>query len=286
MVALAGFGLAAACSLALSADDKQCESEQDCSDRGFVDAMCVDEVCVTRQGSGGGGGSDPKWGCLGDVVAPEAMPGTMVSYQQQVTELLTGQPPANAVVRLCGIFDVNCDTPVIDDVDYDTAGNVTFMVESGFAGYLEVRSDETIDGLVFFFGPIVEDTLVNEPISLVTQEVFDAIATTAGYTPIMDRGHALVLLTDCTGGPSEGVSITSDATDPDTVLFYLINSSPSETAPGSDTSGFSGVFNAVPGFLTITGTRTDNGELIGSTRAQIREGWMSYFAIVPGPAGT
>ncbi|RLB50931.1 MAG: hypothetical protein DRJ42_17885 [Deltaproteobacteria bacterium] len=264
---------ATSCSVILPADAVQCEAAEDCIARGFpTDTRCNQQVCEAPP-------YDPIWGCLGMVEEPVAVPGETHMYSQLVVDALTGMPIPSLTSRLCSSVDVNCDAPLVEDVPITADGRMEVTVISGFRGYFEMTADGFMQTLMPI-GPIVKDSDPGaEKVQLARTVVVESVARTAGFEVDPTKGHILALLASCDGFGRAGVSFSHDPASGD--QFYLIGLSPDVTAPASDESGNSGVFNMDPGFVTLTATLHETGEFIGLQRVLVRAGSMTYMDLGP-----
>ncbi len=264
------------CSLILPADAVQCETAEDCLARGFPTAtICQQQICATPP-------VDPVWGCLGNVEEPMAMPGTFHNQTMLIVDALTGVSPPGLTLRICSSVDINCDSPLEENLTPDAGGYVHFTVMSGFLGYLETDAPDIMPSILPI-GPVVDDSPeTGETIQLVRTIVVEAIAGTAGIEIDPTKGHVLSLLGGCDGLGHAGVSFTHQPSDQGTP-FYLIGNSPDTMVPVSDESGQSGILNVEPSFVTISTTREETGQFIGEKRVLIRPGHLTYAGILPTP---
>src|SRR4051812_20381288 len=90
----------AGCSLALQTDEDQCSADADCTARGaaFADTVCMSHVCQAKPVV-----VDPKWGCIGSVMAPVS--GKMDTVSVQLLDLITTTPAQGLTVKLCNKYD-------------------------------------------------------------------------------------------------------------------------------------------------------------------------------------
>lgn len=264
------------CSLALDASEVQCTVAADCTARGFVGAACVDSACIVDPNP-----VDPRWACIGNIPEPVEQPGVTHIYRQAINDVVDELPPEGLTVKLCQTVDIACASPLIADVPVAADGTVEVEVPSGFEGYLDLVSDETMPALLFLGPPITADVLQTEPVQLVSQGLFDSIVTLAGYTPNPERGHALVLMADCNNVGAPGVSMSIDVDDPDTHRFYLYDLIPDPAATLSDDSGNGGYLNIPQGFATIEVTLAEANLLYSRARFQVRQGTISYVGLTP-----
>lgn len=290
--ALSVFG----CSILLKTNEQPCETDADCEARGpdFAGAVCVDRLCqppAEPQGGGGAGGGaggqggapDPRWTCLGEVQWPEPVPGDTVSYSMQVIELNTQEPPADLQVLVCNALDIECVAPVAGPLVVDGDGWMTVELDNGFTGYFDVTSPSTMPAMLFQTKPITEDVSDPLPIQILTPQTLNLLALVGGYEVNEERGHALVLTSDCNGDIAAGVQLSTDSEDPEIEGFYLINEYPSLTATATDQSGNGGFINLPPGWVSVISTVEATSEHIGSTRFTVRAGTIAYLSAMPTP---
>ncbi len=123
--------------MVVSATEDQYASAEDCTDRGFENASCVNKVCVTDLVD------DPIWGCLGNVVEPEPDPTKSVEFPMGFVFATDGSGVGtDAVVDVCDKLDVACtgtDPTFPKGLSPDNDGTIDFVVPEGF-------EDNQIDG--------------------------------------------------------------------------------------------------------------------------------------------
>ncbi len=236
-----------------------------------------------RDLSPGGDSSVPVdliWGCLGNIEEPMPVPGETHAMSFSIVDSLTRETPAGLTVRLCAQVDLNCDAPLEEELTPGADGHITVTVPSGFQGYLETDAPDLMPSLILV-GPVVNDsTDVGEEVRLERTVVVDSIARAADIPVDPTKGHIFSLLAGCDGFGHAGVSFTHEPTASGEA-FYLMDLGPDQDAPSSDESGQSGIFNLDPGLVTITTTRAESGEFIGTKRAPIRAGFMTYVTLSP-----
>lgn len=248
----------------------QCSIDQDCTQRGgnFVGSACVEGVC---QG---------PWTCLDSVVWP-ASTSSSVTVTMNFSDIITGQPVSGVSSQACHKLDTTCASPVLRDLVSDSAGRVTFTIQSGFDGYLQSTSTGIMPFLYFFYPPLTSNRDI-PAVPILQESALATFATLAGGTVMPNRGHALARAYNCLGKTAEGVRMSSPESDTDTTPFYMIKGIPSTKHSATDSSGNGGLLNLPPGTATLTG-RLENGNTMGTLSVLTVAGRISYTALVPSP---
>jgi hypothetical protein len=268
----------AACSVALAPDDDQCEVDADCAARGgaFAGSVCVERLCQPAESV------DPRWSCLGNVTPSEPEVGQTHTYTVPIVEINSQMPPDGLMVSVCPLLDTNCSAPIASGLVPDLMGRVSFVVDSGFDGYLDITATDIVPANVFLGKPVVADT-VGEPVLLVTSDDFNNLAAVAGFAIDPLRGHAFLQTLDCNGDRAAGVSVSIDVADASTAGFFRVDMLPDPNATSSDADGSGGFINVPAGFATLEGTLEESDERIGVNRIVVRVGTVAYVPIFPTP---
>jgi hypothetical protein len=87
---------------------------------------------------------------------------------------------------------------------------------------------------------------------------------------------------DCLHTPADGISFTSAEADSKALPFYLIKGVPSSKATATDTSGYGGIINLLPGTATLTG-KLSSGESLGIESMLMRADTITYTTLLPLP---
>jgi hypothetical protein len=276
--------LAVGCTFVLSPDEDQCETAADCEDRGFSGAACVQGIC--SEGTGGGG--DPVWGCLGNVVEPTPDPSQTVALSVRLAFASGGEPVTTATVDFCDKLDIACTGASTADFPKglvpDADGNVSAAVRQGFDGFVRIASPEIVDSRVYVGRPIVEPPKVKE-VQLLRPMEYSVLANLALAEVDPTRGTAIILVVDCKGDAVSGVRFETPNADADTVPFYLINQAPTipPTANATDRDGFGGFFNMPVSAAVARAFRAEDEAFVGESSFQIVANTISYVQIAPTP---
>lgn len=237
------------CSVVVDADRKQCRTDADCTARGpaFADSVCKESFCEA---------ADPRWSCLGSPLAPAAGPGPF-DVTMHVQDLLTQQPLSGVDANVCTKVDVECSSPRFSTKS-DAAGLVALSINAAFSGFVALTSDEIVPTRYFFNPPINADREI-AALSLSRPVARAALLGQLGAMP--ERGDILLTATDCQGAPAEGVKFALTPSSDDAIQYYLVNGLPSPASGSTDSTGYGGFANVIPGTWTVTGQLADGRAL-------------------------
>lgn len=299
--ALSTLAVAAACSLAVDADRKQCRTTADCIGRGLPsNAVCSASLCtnpLTNQpliGTSGDAASDaptdPIWGCLANPrPLPPEEPSAPYQYVTGLVDLVTNERIVGAPVKACKDDDPSCEAPFATTVSNEE-GAVDLQLYSGFRGYLEVGSSDSTPSLMptlIYAQPIPDKHTAKTAITylrfLLTTGAFTYVAGSANKTVNPEYGHLFFMATDCRGLASEDLIARVETVTAETSTFYTDSSgTPSLTQAKTTKSGNGGYLNLPVGPLTVKLSRT-SGAYVGTAQATIRKGTITSLTLGPTP---
>ncbi len=294
--AIVGFALlgvvGSSCSLAFDLGREQCESSADCAEVGFA-ATCQNKVCVAvgdggggqgqggQGGQGGHGGEDPLWGCLGDFQPPAPEPGGKVAYHYRIELAVNaGQPPPGLTVKLCGLLDFNCDSPLPLD-DPDAEGNVLFELDADVEAYLDIAATDLKPTRAYLPSPPVVMPPKEKVIRVVRDMEFANIVATSGKSYDPTRGTVILLTVDCNDDRAAGVRLETDDKDVDSIPYYFKGQLPNFTATETDLQGAGGWVNLPVGLVNARAFHAATGKAIGSASFESRANALAYVPIGP-----
>ncbi len=268
--------IATSCSLAYDTSEEQCETDADCTTRGFQNASCVDNVCQPVT-------APAEWGCLGDVKWPSEGAGQVV-VSVMVIDVIKEAPPTDLNVRLCPKLDVDCTNPSNAGVQFSPEGMMMITVNAGFDGYIEMTSPTITPSLFFVNRPVWQDTVIPGVLPVVSPQGFEGIATAIGTTlDLATMGHTYIMAANCLDQPAAGVRFEISKQTATTARYYMINNLPVGAADATDAAGNGGFLNLAPGFTDITGFVSSTGASIGKVSFIVRAGAVSYPRVIPTP---
>jgi hypothetical protein len=265
--------LAAGCSLLIEPQRQQCQVDADCQskDPSLADAVCVQSVCEPN----------PAWSCLGEVAWPPPSPRkSQVVFRMR--DLITDAPLGGVTGRVCNKLDFDCLRPLASGLVSDSAGTLTFELDSGFDGFVEFGPPGRMPGVYFFYPPVNGDREFPSLPLMADREL--AFFASQGGRPIApDRGHVMLGSYDCLYRPADGVVVTSEDADAATAAFYLVKKVPSFNVDATDSSGRAGLINLRSGSVSITGLLASDQRQIATVGVFVRPGTITYTTMLPAP---
>ena len=284
-LAVAGFGalvFASACSVLVDPNREQCSSDTDCTRRGgaFAGSVCLGSVCRSASPAPASPDAPTAWGCLGTIAWPDASVG-YVDVTINLKDLITYNPVGGVGARLCRKLDTKCEQPILDGVQSDASGKLAFQAPLGFDGYAELTPPGAIPGLYFFYPPLTETRDVPF-IPILPLSELSTFAGLVGGQIMPGRGQLVIGVYDCLKVPGDGVTFSSAEADTASMPFYLIKGAPSSKATATDSSGYGGIINLLPGTATLTG-KLGSGESLGIESVLMRADEITYTTLLPLP---
>jgi hypothetical protein len=294
------------CSLVLDVEGEQCTSDDDCVGLFGRDFVCTPQrVCVEPNagdgdgdaGMQGDGGSNlpPEWQCIEEpprIVIPQQ--NRSLTLRLAVTDFVDLTQPEGLVGRACNGMDVDCSSPVIEDVVPDNEGYLVFEdLPHGWVGYLELEAPEYLPTLVFSNKPYTVDEMPEGP-TLLTLDSLRSITEGGGEMINEDRGIVLLVVYDCLGNPAEGVRLVQEEREGEEpeMPYYFEGSLPDRDRTETIISRrltrtmnplAVGGFNKVrEGYQTFFGVLASTGQPIGRVTVQVRPLTMSIAELHAG----
>jgi hypothetical protein len=240
--------------------------------------MCKDSLC--KLVSSPDAATNTAWGCLGNVTWPDAGVGS-VSVTMNTQDLITTKPIAGVVARLCRKLDTKCEQPILDGMQSDASGNLLLQVPLGFDGFAELTATGALSGLYFFYPPVTE-ALDIPLVPILPMSELSTFVTIVGGDVVPGRGHLVLGTYDCLHAPAGGVTFESLEADSKSLPFYMVKGVPSSKATATDSSGWGGFLNLLPGTATLSGKLSD-GQTLGIESTLIRADTITYTALLPLP---
>jgi hypothetical protein len=259
----------------------QCEKTTDCAARGFMNAVCMSNVCQKAPPP-----PDPVWGCLGHLVAPTPDLTRKLSFTIQFTGL-NQVGIAGLTVDVCSKTDVTCIT-VNPNYPHglvtDANGNIPFTVFYGFDGYMRISGTNIMDSRVYVGRPLTQAPEVKQ-VRLLSPNDYQILVAYAKRMVDTTRGTAIVDAHDCSDQPVAGLTFTCPAADMSSQLFYLVNQLPQvpPAATQTDVDGFGGFFNLPTGGALVRAYRASDNLLVGESSFDVLANTISYVLVSPTP---
>lgn len=242
-----------------------------------------DSVDVSPLGAGAQGG---VWSCLTpnqEPAAPPVFSGTAnrVIYSVQVIDLSTGQTYPDAVVRACGIADINCENPVTDRLTVDAEGWVDLPLFQNFIGFLEVESSSAVPYLFYLTDPL-SGSLTEYPLAIISRASLAPLVELLGVSLQAGTGVFAARVFDCEGNTASGVALSSDS---EGTPWYFADGLPTASTGVTSSDGLGGFVNMQPGLAMVDMTAPGGISIAGPQSVVIRPGWLSAVFVRPPGSG-
>lgn len=275
--------LAAACSVLIDVDAKQCKVDADCArlTGAPADAVCVQSVCVakvddsTAGAAGMSGGGDPLL-CEERETSKEET----VTYSFAPIFAPGGEPenPQPFSIKACEQLDLTCEHPVYGPIDVNVGEPQPFIVPTGFNGYFEITNPDTLGGLMFMGRPVIEDT-VGWNITMPTPLLVVTLSSVTGEDVDPMKGLILTVARDCAGLALADVTVHNTKGG---LGYYFLNFLPDTNLTKTSAQGAAGWAN-VPITTTILSGTHVSGKELGPVSIRTRAGFMSFAELWPAP---
>jgi len=296
------------CSLVLDVDGEQCTSDSDCVGLFGREFVCTEQrVCVAPTAGDGDGDGDsgmpvdagnplpPAWRCIEE--APRtviARAGVFLTLRLAVTDFVTLMQPRDLVARACNGNDVNCGTPLLDNITPANDGLLEFEgLPHGWLGFIELEAPGFLQTLVFTNKPYTVDATPEGP-TLLTLDSLRSIAEGGNEDVDETRGIVLLAVYDCDGNPAEGITLIQEERGDAGVEtpFYFEGSLPDRDRDTTIISrrltrsmnplAVGGFSHIEKGYQNFTGIYAATGQPIGRVSVQVRPLTMSIAELHAG----
>lgn len=295
MLGLVGGLLQSACSLVVSPQMAQCESEQDCQVMGFPNTTCVDSICVASREDDTGGQSsstqeepknvDPRLACKDRVW--DAPGEETVKYDMNVADL-RGGPYSGLTVKVCPAFDAKCEKPQ-GEATSDENGNFSLDLPVGFRGHLYAPSPDVTDPPMpveayVFPPPSLDPDVPKRPRLVVTQLfVIQGLAALDNANVIPGTGHVIFTVFGCDGKPLEGIEVRTSLTQKETWKVYVNEAGrPDPRLKATGRTGQGAVLNIPTGYVKVIGEHPELG-VIFEQSVNVAENRLTSVPVFPSP---
>lgn len=287
------------CQLLLDVESSQCERDADCVGllgRGYVCAstnVCKRVAPETPPSNMTDAGPQlaKRWKCLDEqpTKAPAVDESRRVAISFDVVDFKQASTPDGLIVRACAQTDVACSEPIIDNVVPDSDGVVSFDLPYGFLGFYELDAPGFVPGLSFSNRPATQDMMYHGPVIVSIQSQLD-LAKFGGEMIDDTLGTIVIEVTDCDGGPGDGVRLEMESDDQH--AFYFEGPLPDrqlEATVVTTALGRGGVQRAVAGFsnvkpnyVTFVATLVEPERRVASFAAQVRANSITFIRMQAG----
>jgi hypothetical protein len=210
--------------------------------------------------------------------APGTVP-AMITLAGTATETgFSGTSPVDGVT--CALFAKSDETTPIGTSTTGADGRYMFVVTTNgqpFDGYIKATKQGYVDLYVYETAPLTGDS-TNQGFNMITPNNMRSLSNIAGGDQEMTQGLVGLMVADASGSPVEGASVSSN---PASGAYRYMNGSgfPSSSATATADDSVAFMFNAPPGELTISATKS--GATFRSHTIKIRPGVFTSTAITP-----
>jgi hypothetical protein len=224
--------------------------------------------------------SASDWSCLNEVTEPPKMPGSLgepIVYSLRLVDLATDAPYPDVPVTACPLTDLECLTPVAENLHTDADGLVNIRLFEHFEGYLEINPSNAVPYL-FHLPDTGLRTKADYPLAMIASRSFGVLLS-AFELPSDDPTLASIGFRafDCRGVPAAGVTFHSTAGGQP---WYFEAGLPSTTRTQTDVSGLGGFIGSTPGVSSLEAVLPD-GRVITTKSVIVRERWMTAGYLRP-----
>ncbi len=250
------------------------------ADKSAARSACIAANCADACSS------DNAWSCL-QHRPPALKPPSLdpITFTMSVVEFLSETPYEGLSVKGCARTDLDCTAP-LGTATTDANGTFTLTVPpgpNGFDGYVDLSGGTLYPTLYYFLPPVIVGGSRGK-LRLPSSDTITALAGGVQVELDPTRGHLAMVPWDCTMSPAAGVSISIDAADDQSTVFYFQNGLPSRavTQTGSNPA-LGGAVNLKTG-ITLVRTRLESlGTVTAQYNYNIRAGTLTAGSIPPSP---
>jgi hypothetical protein len=251
-----------------------------CTEFADEDDIATQAELPSFPGIGGQATEAAEWACLDEPAeAPAALGGATVTFTMFVADTVTRASPPGLVVSACSPLDIECASPMVDNIRPDAEGLIRAQVPRNFAGFFRVVSDQSVPAMLYVDGPVAED--VTAPAMLVIgQAPFQALTQRQGVSIDPQMGHLHLRAFDCTTALAPGMRFSNDRGGQP---FAFIDNLPVVGQTVTDVQGTAGFLNVLPGLAVVQSVRSEDGTVTKTASGQVRAGWFTYLMLSAGP---
>lgn len=191
--------------------------------------------------------SGPQAGfeCLGQAL-PTTAPASIDLSGQVKKNVLTPVPNPGAIVTA---FRTSDTTTALATATSDTPGRYSMSLATGgtpIDGYIRVTDSSHI--ATYAYPPVPMAASDSQNVQMVSASEFGALAASAGVTPQAGKGFIGIVVTDCTGAPIAGATVSST---PAGTVRYNAGGVPSSAAGATSADGVAYIANVTAGNVRV-----------------------------------
>jgi hypothetical protein len=242
----------------------------------------VSGLCQSECQAGG------NWACVGHVQWPAAK-----ALKRTLTLGLAhfhgGVAADHVTVNLCGPGDPDCGNPI--DTQVTDASGLVRLIDgtgvvngqaNGLLGHLDLSSPSLYPSTVYWGFPLSEpEGVLSTPLPVFSMDEWLVISILAGVHLDSARGHIAMVVVDCLGNQSAGVTFSVTGIDEGTSLVYAAGSTLRATGP-TDAEGAAFLMNVpVNKTIDISAVPVRLGMTSAHVSVSARAGTLTEVSLAP-----
>ena len=211
-----------------------------------------------------------------------AAPGSPLQLRVSAVDFVTAAPVEPLRVRACFRADVDCASPISDQVGPVEDGRSQVSADPGFNGYLEIEAEGMLPTLLFFsaaWSPQLLAQVERTPVRLLPLPSLQALGNTA-HVQLDPAGGVLgIYAYDCAGRAAPGVRLELDA---GAVPYAFVDELPVANQDVTGEQGLAGFVNVPPGVVVVSSFAQGQATAVSVESLLVRSGWLSSMSLLPG----
>jgi hypothetical protein len=224
------------------------------------------------------------WSCLVEDPKPQALfvsadGAPRLIHSMQLLGIATGVALPGLRVRACALRDIECASPLTEDIAVGLDGWVDVPVYEGFDGYMEVIGEAIIPSMLFYADRLHRGGQAEqEPHGLVEREALPGLSRSIGLAQSEALGLVYGRAFDCQLDDARGVSYSIDR---DGSAWYFVDGLPSARVNETADSSLGGFLNVDAGVVALTAEVRGVRRIGTAESVLVRGGWVTGLRFVP-----
>jgi hypothetical protein len=211
-----------------------------------------------------------------------AAEGSSLRLALAAVDFVTGAAVEELRVRACFRADVECASPISEQLAPGAGGSIEISADPGFNGYLELQAAGMLPSLLFFSAPWSSQLLAQlerTPVRLLPASSLQALGNTAHIQLDPAGGVLGVYAYDCAGAAAPGVRLELDT---GALPYAFVDELPVADQDVTSEQGLAGFVNVPPGVVLVSSFVQGQPEAVSVESLLVRSGWLSSMSLLPG----